>query len=70
MPSIVTLPFIQCHQVRGRADCGGSRKERKSDSESIVADSACVSMRDAESQADKTNTNAMTNQNEHRLMNL
>ncbi len=25
MPSSVMLPFIQCHQTRGRALCGGSR---------------------------------------------
>jgi len=25
MPSLVTLPFIQCHQTRGLADWGGLR---------------------------------------------
>ena len=28
MPSLVTLPFSQCHQTRGRAEAGGSRKPR------------------------------------------
>src|SRR5581483_11242237 len=26
MPSFVMLPFIQCHQTLGRADCGGCSK--------------------------------------------
>ena len=26
MPSLVTFPFSQCHQTRGRALCGGSAK--------------------------------------------
>ena len=26
MPSRVTLPFIQCHQTRGLAACGGEAK--------------------------------------------
>ena len=30
MPSLVTLPFSQCHHTRGRADSGGSLKPRSS----------------------------------------
>src|SRR5689334_12210087 len=29
MPSLVTLPFIQCHHTRGRAAAGGSAKSRR-----------------------------------------
>ena len=31
MPSLVMLPFIQCHQTRGRAELGGSRNWSSSD---------------------------------------
>jgi hypothetical protein len=38
MPSLVTFPFIQCHQVCGLAESGGLRKPDWS--ESVSADAA------------------------------
>src|SRR6185437_5805605 len=37
MPSLVILPFIQCHQTRGRAAAGGSRNCSRSRSGAAVA---------------------------------
>ena len=36
MPSLVTLPFIQCHQVCGLAESGGLRKPVSSGSARAV----------------------------------
>jgi hypothetical protein len=37
MPSLVTLPFIQCHHVCGRADAGGDWKPDANGSVESVA---------------------------------
>src|SRR5271170_564077 len=36
MPSLVMLPFIQCHQTRGRAELGGFSKPDLRGSEAVV----------------------------------
>ena len=35
MPSLVTLPFSQCHHTRGLAESGGSLKPRSSASREV-----------------------------------
>jgi hypothetical protein len=54
MPSRVTFPFIQCHQVCGLAESGGSRKPVSSESTvaraavaTVVATSAAASKRES-----------------------
>src|ERR1700761_577440 len=40
MPSLVMLPFIQCHQTRGRAPSGGFSKPRCKASEALCAEAS------------------------------
>src|SRR6266702_467260 len=45
MPSLLMLPFIQCHQTSGRALCGGFRKPAFSASSGACAEFAALCAR-------------------------